>query len=150
MKKFLLIFVFLLTECGYQPIFINKNLANTEFYKITFEGDAEISRKINGSLSLNENKLNAALNSLLIKNKFEIKETSKNSKGQVESYKSQVTLNIITIKKKKIINNKSFFKETNYNVKDNKFDLVQYQNDIKNNLINEVIEDIILYMNIKE
>ena len=150
MKKFLLIFVFLLTECGYQPIFINKNLANTEFYKITFEGDAEISRKINGSLSLNENKLNAALNSLLIKNKFEIKETSKNSKGQVESYKSQVTLNIITINKKKIINSKSFFKETNYNVKDNKFDLVQYQNDIKNNLINEVIEDIILYMNIKE
>jgi hypothetical protein len=150
MKKILIIFIFLLTQCGYQPIYINKNLVDLEFYKITLEGDADINRKIDGSLSLNENKLNAALNSLLINSKFEIKETSKNSKGEIESYKSQITLNLIISNKERIIDSKIFFKESHYNVKDNKYDLVQYQNDIKNNLINDIIEDIILYMNIKK
>ena len=51
MKRFLLIFIFLLSHCGYQPIFLKKNLNNVEFYKITLEGDANINRKIIGSLS---------------------------------------------------------------------------------------------------
>ena len=150
MRKILLIFLFLLAECGYQPIYENKNLVDIEFYKITLEGNEDINRKVIGSLSLNENKLNTALNNLLIKSKFEIRETSKNSKGQVESYKSQITLNLVITNKKKLIASKNFLKEFSYNTKNNKFDLVQYQNEIKNNLIKEIVEDIILYMNIKE
>ena len=100
MKKFLLIFIFLLSQCGYQPIFLNKNLNNMEFYKITHEGDLEINRKILGSLSFNENKSKNTLNSLLINSSFEIIETSKNSKGQVESYKSKITLTLIISDKK--------------------------------------------------
>ena len=42
----------------------------------------------------------------------------------------------------------NFIKEFSYNIKDNKFELVRYQDEIKNNLINKIIEDIILYMNI--
>ena len=148
MKKFLLIFIFLLSQCGYQPIFLNKNLNNMEFYKITHEGDSEINRKILGSLSFNENKSKNTLNSLLINSSFEIIETSKNSKGQVESYKSKITLTLIISDKKEIITNKSFIKDFSYNVKDNKFELVRYQNEIKDNLINKIIEDIILYMSI--
>ena len=63
MKKFLLVFIFLLSQCGYQSIYLNKNLNNLEFYKITHEGDAEINRKILGSLSFKENKLKETLNS---------------------------------------------------------------------------------------
>ena len=148
MKKFLLIFIFLLSQCGYQPIFLNKNLNNMEFYKITHEGDSEINRKILGSLSFNENKSKNTLNSLLINSSFEIIETSKNSKGQVESYKSKITLTLIISDKKEIITNKSFIKDFSYNVKENKFELVRYQNEIKDNLINKIIEDIILYMSI--
>ena len=148
MKKFLLIFIFLLSECGYQPIFINKNLNNNEFYKITLEGDAEINRKIIGSLSFKENELKDTLNSLLIKSSYKIIETSKNSKGQVESYKSQIILNLIIKDGEKIANSKNFLKEFSYNIKDNKFELVRYQDEIKDNLIFEIIEDIILYMSI--
>lgn len=150
MKKILLICIFLLTECGYQPVYLNKNLENIEFYKITLEGNADIGRKIIGSLSFNENKLNDALDSLLIKSSFEIKETSKNSKGQIETYKSQIILNLTIKNKEKLITNKNFVREFSYNVKNNKFDLVQYQNEIQNNLINKIIEDLILYMSIKK
>lgn len=148
MKKFLLIFIFLLSECGYQPIFINKNLNNNEFYKITLEGDVEINRKIIESLSFKENELKNTLNSLLIKSSYKIIETSKNSKGQVESYKSQIILNLIIKDGEKITKSKDFLKEFSYNIKDNKFELVRYQDEIKDNLIFEIIEDIILYMSI--
>ena len=39
-------------------------------------------------------------------------------------------------------------KEFSYNTKDNKSELVRYENEIKDILINKVIEDIILFMNI--
>jgi len=148
MKKFLLIFIFLLSQCGFQPIFLNENLNNIEFYKVTHNGDAEINRKILGSLSFKENKLKDTLNSLLINSSFEVIETSKNSKGQVETYRSKIVLNLIISNKKEIITNKNFTKEFSYNVKNNKFELVRYQNEIKDNLIDKIIEDLILYMSL--
>ena len=148
MKKFLLIFIFLLSECGFQPVYLNKNLKEIEFNKIILEGNIDINRKIVGSLSFKENKLNNTLNNLLIKSSYKITETSKNSKGQVESYKSQINLNLIVKDGKEIINSKNFFKEFSYNNKDNKFELVRYQNEVKDNLIYKIIEDIILYLNI--
>ncbi len=148
MKKLLLIFIFLLSECGFQPIYTNKSLDNVEFFKITLEGDADINRKIVESLSFKENELQNTLNSLLIKSSYIISETSKNSKGQVESYKSQIILSLIIKDNNKVIESKNFSKEFSYNTKDNKFELVRYQNEVKENLIFKIIEDIILYMNI--
>ena len=148
MKKFLLIFIFLLSECGYQPIYISKDLKDVEFFKITLEGDADINRKVVGSLSFKENNLQDSLNSLLIKSSYKIIETSKSSKGQVESYKSQIILNFIITDGNEVVNSKNFSKEFSYNIKDNKFELIRYQNEVKDNLINKIVEDIILYMNI--
>ena len=148
MKKFLLIFIFLLSECGYQPIYISKNLSDVEFFKITLEGDADINRKVVESLSFKENNLQDSLNSLLIKSSYKIIETSKSSKGQVESYKSQIILNFIITDGNEVVNSKNFSKEFSYNIKDNKFELIRYQNEVKDNLINKIVEDIILYMNI--
>ena len=148
MKKFLLVFIFLLSQCGYQPIFLNKNLDNLEFYKITHKGDDEINKRVLRSLSFKEDKLKDTLNNLLINSTFEVIETSKNSKGQVESYKSKIVLSLIISNKKEIITKKDFIKEFFYNVKDNKFELVRYQNEIKDNLINKIIEDINLFLSI--
>ena len=148
MKKFLLIFIFLLSECGYQPIFLNKNLNDMEFNKITSEGDIEINRKVLRSLSFKENNLKDKLNNLLINSTFNILETSKNSQGKVESYKAEINLNLTISNKEKVISSKNFMKEFSYNTKDNKSELVRYQNEIKDILINKVIEDIILYMSI--
>ena len=149
MKKILLIFVFILTNCNYQPIYINKSLNNVEFSKITINGDTDINRKIINSLSFKENEFDDTLNNLLIKSSYKIQETSKNSKGQVESFRSQIIVNLIINNKKKTILNKNFLKDFSYANKENKFELVQYQNEVKNNLINKIIEDIILFINLQ-
>ena len=71
MSKFLLIFAFILTSCGYQPIYINKSLNNVEFTKITIAGDSDINRKIINSLSFKENEFDESLNTLLIESSYQ-------------------------------------------------------------------------------
>tara|TARA_Y100000992_G_scaffold251794_1_gene184053 strand:+ start:40 stop:489 length:450 start_codon:yes stop_codon:yes gene_type:complete len=149
MKKFLLIFIFLISSCSYQPIYVNKSLKNIEFSKITTEGDADINRKIIGSLSFNENEFDDTLNSLLIKSSYNILETSKNTKGQVQSYRSIILVKLIINSKNESILDKSFIKEFTYANKDKKSELIQYQNEIKQNLLNKIIEDITLFINLQ-
>jgi hypothetical protein len=149
MKKILLIFALILTSCGYQPIYINKNLNNVEFTKITIAGDSDINRKIINSLSFKENEFDENLNTLLIESSYQIRETSRNSKGQIQTYRSLIIVNLIINNKKETVLNKTFLKDFSYANKDNKFELVQYQNDVKNNLINKIIEDIVLFINLQ-
>ena len=149
MKKILLIFIFLISSCSYQPIYVNKNLKNIEFSQITTEGDADINRKIISSLSFNENEFDDTLNSLLIKSSYNILETSKNTKGQVQSYRSVILVKLIINRKKERVLDKSFIKEFTYANKDKKSELIQYQNEIKQNLLNKIIEDITLFINLQ-
>lgn len=148
MKRFLLILIFLTSGCGYQPIYLNDNLKNFEFNKITTEGEKKINRNIINSLSLKEDRNDKQLNELLIKSYFKVEETSKNKKGQVKSYRSSILVNLTINKNKNIIKSKSFSEEFVYNTKENKFELTEYQADIKEDLINKVIEDIILFLNL--
>ena len=148
MKKSLLILILFITSCGYQPIDLNQNIKKLEFSKITLEGEKDINRKMVGSLPYRENKSKDSLSELLLQTSFKIDETSKNSKGQVISYKSSIFVTLKVSKGETVSKIKNFSKEFTYNNKANKFDLVEYQSEIKNNLINKIIEEIILYMNL--
>lgn len=149
MKKFLVIIIFLISSCGYQPIYINKNLKNFEFSKIITEGENDINKKIINSISLKEDRTNVLLSEILLKSSFKVEETSKNKKGQVNSYRSSIFINLSINKDGEIIKNKDFLGEFTYNNKDNKFELVEHQADIKEDLINQAIEDIVLYLNLQ-
>ena len=46
MRNFFLILLFLLTSCGYQPLFTNKNANDFIFKEIEFKGDKEINRRL--------------------------------------------------------------------------------------------------------
>ncbi len=150
MKKTFLILLFFISSCGYQPIYINKTLQNYEFEKIIFEGDNYINKKIVNMLAIKESNENNNKNKLTISSSYKIEEVSKNSKGQVELYKSTINVNLkINDNNKKIIQNRNFVKEFTYNNKQNKFNLTEYQNSIKNNLIDKIISDIIIFLSSK-
>ena len=149
MKKFLLITIFFITSCGYQPIYLNNNLKNFEFYKISIEGENEVNRQILSSLTLKENMNNTNLSELFLTSSFATKEISKNSKGQTETYRSSITVSLKIIKNENILKNKTFSDEFTYNKKDNKFELIEYQRDIKKQLINQIIGDLVLFLNLE-
>jgi hypothetical protein len=85
----------------------------------------------------------------MLDSSYNIIETAKNSKGQVESYRSKIFVSVKIMNNKETIKERNFFEEFSYNAKKNKFDLVQYQKQIQDNLINNVIRDINIYLNLK-
>ena len=147
--KVTLIFTFLLyTSCGYKPIYLKNNQITLEFNKITLVGDNKINRQIINIIGIKKNETKNNLNELIIKTDYNEEETSKNSKGQIETYRSIINIQLTIKDGEKIIKSKNFLNEFSYNNKDNKFELTQYQNEIKSNLINKSSEEIILFLNL--
>jgi len=147
MKKIFVFFIlFILNSCGYQPIYLNDNLKNIEFFKITSDGDESVNRQIFNFIKIKENKKDKTLNELLVESSYEIQETSKNTKGQVDTYRSKIVVNFEIKKNEKLIKNKTFTEFFDYNNKDTRFELISYQKDMKETLINKISEDIIFFL----
>tara|TARA_B100000575_G_C22876057_1_gene510844 strand:+ start:202 stop:648 length:447 start_codon:yes stop_codon:yes gene_type:complete len=148
MKKILLTLILILYGCGYQPIYINKNLNNLEFKEIILKGEKDLNRIIVDSLSLKENKSNLLLNSIQITTDTLVEETSKNSKGQAQTYRTIITTELLITNNEEIIKNKIFMEDFSYNSRDNKFELVEYQDEVRDDIIKKIIEEIVIYLSI--
>jgi len=149
MRKVLLIILIFLPTCGYQPLYKNMQLKDYNFKKITLQGDIEINKKIINYLSIKENSTIQDFPELILISSFNTEATSKDSKGVVNSYRSFLNVNLKIVKEAKTINNKNFSLRFDYNKKENNFELIQYQNKIKSQLSDRIIEDIFLYLNTK-
>ena len=148
MKKTFFILLFFISSCGYQPVYVNKSSKIYEFKEIIFEGDNYINNKIINILSIKENNKIDNKNILHISSSFNTEEVSKNSKGQVELYKSTINVNLqIKNVNNQEIQKRNFVKDFTYNNKQNKFDLAQYQSSIKDDLINKIVSDTIIFLN---
>ncbi len=145
--KIILIFTFLFSSsCGYKPIYYKNDQLITKFNEIVLEGDDKINRQIISNLNLEIDF--SSRQTLSLKTNYIIEETSKNSKGQVETYRSIINT-VLTIKNERdIIETKNLSADTSYNNKDNKFELTKYQNEVKSNLIDKISEEIILIFNL--
>ena len=147
-KKTFFILLFFISSCGYQPIYINKSSEIYEFKKIVFDGDNYINNKIINILSIKENNEIDNKNIIDITSSFNTEEVSKNSKGQIEIYKSIINVDLqIKNIDNQVIQKRNFAKDFTYNNKQNKFDLAQYQKSNKDDLINKIISDIIIFLN---
>ena len=149
MKKIFFVIFFFVTSCGYQPLFVKENNSDLRFKEIQLLGDKEINRRIISMTSIQENKNDDTLDNILINSREDIVETSKNAQGRVTTFKTDIEI-IVTILNKNHEKKKRTFNESfTYNNKENKFDLAEYQKEIKNNLVNDIIEKLIVYLNLK-
>lgn len=148
MKKILIAFIFLLTSCGYQSLYSNKDSRLFSFKEIETIGNKDINRNLISSSFLKEDSQKFFYEKLILENSKTINETSKNSKGQPEFYQMTISLQVTIIDKKKIIKKKTFSEEFFYKNQDNKFDLNQYENNIQNNLVNKIVQDLNIYLNL--
>jgi len=149
MRKLLIVIFCLMAACnGYQPIYKAKNSNNHIFEEIELLGDKKINKRIKSFLNLKEDSNNQSLNEIKITSVKEINKTSKDSKGQVSSYRTIIRLNVIIKNENKVLKEKSFVKDFSYNKKDNKFDLAEYQKEIEISLVNEIIEELTIYLNL--
>ena len=149
MRKIFILFLLIITSCGYQPVYKIDQINDTlKIKEIKLSGDKTLSEKISKGLSVEIVKSNASLNKLDINSQKNVTETSKNSKGQVTSYKTTISTIISIIDgEDNIVRKKNVSKQFSYNVLTNKFKLKEYQEEIENNLINQIIRDINIFLN---
>ena len=151
MKKIIILLLFLITSCGYQPLYqIDGDKNNFKFQEIEFIGDKNLSKKIFLNLPIEINKTNKLLKKIILYSNKEIIEASKNSKGQVNIYRTSISIKLSIIDDdNNIVKEKTLTKDFSYNVKENKFKFKEFQNEVENNLIKKIIEDLIIYLNLK-
>lgn len=149
MKKIFILLLLIITSCGYQPIYkIDQNINTLKIKEIELTGDKTLSEKVSKELSIEIIKNNESLNKLGVDSQKNITETSKNSKGQVTSYRTTISTIISIIDGDgNIIRKKNVSKQFSYNVLTNKFKLKEYQEEIENNLINQIIREINIFLN---
>ena len=148
-KKIIIILsFFLLMGCGYEAIYSKKKIEKNYNFSITsieFEESNEINQMlINNLKSFINIKNKLKLLNLKIKSSTNKTTISKNLKGNAERYLIEVRVNLI-IFENEVLKKEFFFKESfNYNSQTNKFNLNQYEKNIKENLISKISDNIIL------
>ena len=144
-KKIILFSLLLLTSCGYQPIY-NQINSNFEFYNLELKGNQNLSKKILDNLNIVENSLDNTLNELIIKSNLSIEETSKNSRGITESFRSNLNIELKILKNNEVIDSQNFNESFTYSDKNTRFELLEYQREIEEVLIKKISSRIELYL----
>ena len=145
-KITLLLVIFLIWGCGYQPVYLKKNNSEQKIKTITLNGEQKINKIIVTSLGLKEDRNLLTGYSLILKSSKRIDIISKDKSGNPSVYKTSIIVNFSLTEKERIIKQKEFVSSFTYNATDNKFNLSQYQKNIESNLINEISEKIFIYL----
>ena len=141
----------LLLSCGYEPIYSKKQInSNNNFSinSINLIGDNKINQILKNKLKRNFNKerksieFDLNLNSRVIKNI-----TSKDKKGDPITFSIKIIINLEVFENKILKGEKNFEEKFIYNNRENKFNLKQYEKNIKDNLIKKLSDEIIRYLN---
>ena len=147
MKKiFLVILILLLNNCGYTPIYSSKD-SNFKIVSLTSNVQNSLTNYIENSVSVfsNENS-NKNLN-IIIDLKEDISVTLKDSKGDPSKNRLTVTVDVSLFDvNKDLVASNSFSESFQYNIDDNKFNLKQYEKNIKFTLVEQIAEQIIEFL----
>ena len=140
----LLAFLFF-TNCGYTPIYSNKNF-NLYLERINSTKNTPLNSKIKKRLQIFSNQESNKVISLTVDAQKEANILAKNSKGDPSRYEMIININLKTAYGQNQNITKSFQERFNYNSNINKFELNQYEKEIEDLLINKNIDRIIVYL----
>ena len=147
MKKiFLVILILLLNNCGYTPIYSSKD-SNFKIVSLTSNVQNSLTNYLENSVSVfsNENS-NKNLN-IIIDLKEDISVILKDSKGDPSKNRLTVTVDVSLFDvNKDLVASNSFSESFQYNIDDNKFNLKQYEKNIKFTLVEQIAEQIIEFL----
>ena len=139
---FFLLFLFL-SNCGYKPIYSTKNL-NFTIGNIE-KSNTPLNNKFAKSINSLKNEEDDKKIDIKIESDKKVKIKSKDSKGNALVFELEIYLNFTTLN----IDNeteKLLLRKITFNNSDDKFKLKQYENELEDILITEIVEDLINYL----
>ena len=145
-KIFFFTILIFLSQCGYQTIYSNKNL-NFNVTQIKILNDQNIGRQIKNRLGFLKSKdTNADNLNLEVDSKFQKTTASKDKQGNPNVFNLSIYVKVNLISESGIEQNKVFSEAINYNNSENKFNLKKYEDSLKENLTEKIIEDLLIYL----
>ena len=147
MKKiFLVVIIIFLSGCGFKSIYSSKD-SNYKIISIEKNISNNLTQYIQDSLNAYSND-NAEKNLKINLNFSEdIIVILKDSKGDPKKNRLTITLVVEVFNQNdNLIETKKFSENFEYNIDDNKFNLKQYEKNIKLNLVNEIIQQIQVFL----
>ena len=147
MKKiFLILIILFLNGCGYTPLYSSKD-SNYKVISLNKNVNNSLTNYVQNSIEVisNEN----AEKSLNIS--FEYNENIsvilKNSKGDPTKNRLNLVIDLSLLDSNdNLITSKQFSESFEYNIDDNKFNLKQYEKNIKFNLIEDITQQILVFL----
>ena len=147
MKKiFLILIILFLNGCGYTPLYSSKD-SNYKVISLNKNVNNSLTNYVQNSIEVisNEN----AEKSLNIS--FEYNENIsvilKNSKGNPTKNRLNVIIDLSLLDSNdNLITSKQFSESFEYNIDDNKFNLKQFEKNIKFNLIEDITQQILVFL----
>ena len=145
-KKIILLLLLLLSSCGYEAPHSKKNSVNYIFSisELNFLGDRIVNLKIKERLS-NYTQSKKDKNFILkISSTSEKIILAKDITGDTTAFKNTVSINVEVLMNDKFKDNLIIIESFNYNNISNKFNLKNYESEIKNNLA-EIATDKLIF-----
>ena len=147
-KKICLIILFIgVSSCDYKPVYQQKADLNLLIKEVQLEGNKNINRKVIKFLKLKDPKNKSSGYILKLNSTKKLAIISKDKAGDATLYRTTVTISVLLDSENKTIKQKTFSTNFVYNNISNKFDLAEYQKNIEATLINQLIEDIYIFLN---
>ena len=147
MKKiFLVILILLLNNCGYTPIYSSKD-SNFKIVNLNSNVNNSLTNYIKNSISVFSNedsdkKLNISFNL-----KENVSVILKDSKGDPAKNRLTITVDVSLFDtNKNLVASNSFSESFQYTIDDNKFNLKQYEKNLKFSLIEQISQQIIEFL----
>ena len=148
MKKYLILMLLLLSQCsGYSPIF-SKNKINFYFDNININSNdllsSSLKQQLNNYKYSKESEVQRQKLDIYIDSSFERVITSKDKKKNPDGFKMSLTLTSVVKKEDGSKLNFAYTESFNYSKSDRtEFEIKKYENVIKDNLVNSVINKLI-------
>ncbi len=145
-KFFLIILFFALNNCGYKPLYSNKNI-NFAINELNISGPEKIRNLLKSNLNIFlDQKNQSKIYNINIRSFSSRSIISKNNEGDANMYSIELKIDMEVLENQKIISSKNFKESFDYKNQTNLFNLKKYEDNILDNLYEKIYEKIILYL----
>jgi len=143
MKIILILLFIVLMQCNYEPIYSEKS-GQIKIYKIENNNNNRINKTLSSKLKYLETNNKADEIQILLGDSEEKKEIiSKDTKGDPSKFRLKIISSVDLKNKDKILFSNNYSVYFDYSNNSKKFELNQYEEEIKIDLINQIVSQII-------
>ena len=147
MKKIVLVLIFLiLNNCGFTPLYSSKD-SNYNIISIEKNISSNLTNYIQNSIRVLSNKDSEKKFKINFNLTEDITVVLKDSKGDPRKNRLTLTVDLSLFSEdQNLISSKEFSESFEYNIQDNKFNLRQYEKNIKFNLVEDITQQILVFL----